>query len=104
MYVMAEVYETQVFDVAMGQRATIISQALREPLTGFVDQIGTMIAKNQVLSLDPTSNSDLRVVKVRIKLDKSREAARLVNLQVTVNIDTASSPTTSPPAGQAPQR
>ena len=37
MVVMAEVYETQVFEVRPGQRATIVSQALRQPLSGTVD-------------------------------------------------------------------
>ncbi len=32
MYAVAEVYETQVFEVAAGQRATITSPALRQPL------------------------------------------------------------------------
>ena len=63
-----------------------------------------MIAKNEVLSLNPTNNSDLRVVKVRIQLDSSQEAARLVNLQVTVTIDTAASRSSSPPGGQATKK
>jgi HlyD family secretion protein len=102
MYAVAEVYETQVFEVAKGQRATITSPALRQPIEGTVEEVGTMIAQNDVLSLNPTKSSDLRVVKVRIRLDSSQEASRLVNLQVTIRIDT--SPSASPPSGQAPKK
>jgi HlyD family secretion protein len=104
MYAVAEVYETQVFEIAPGQRATVTSQALRKSLSGTVERVGTMIAKNDVLSLNPTNNSDLRVVKVRIRLDDSQEAARLVNLQATIAIDTAPSRSSSPPGGQAPKK
>ena len=88
MYAVAEVYETQVSLIAIGQRATITSDALADPLTGTVDFIGTTVAKNQVLSLIPTDNTDLRVVKVHVRLDDSEAAAKLVNLQVRVEIDT----------------
>ena len=105
MYAVAEVYETQIFEVAEGQTATITSQAAcGSRLTGTIDQIGSMIAKNDVLSLNPANNSDLRVMKVRIRLDSSQEAARLVNLQVTATIDTSASSSSSPSGGQAPPK
>jgi HlyD family secretion protein len=104
MVVVAEVYETQVFEIQPGQRARIVSQALRQPLSGTVDQVGTMIAKNEVLSLNPANNSDLRIVKVHIRLDSSQEAARLVNLQVTATIDTSGRRSPAPPGGQAPPK
>jgi HlyD family secretion protein len=88
MYAVAEVYETQVSLIAIDQRATITSDALDQSLQGTVDYIGTMVAKNQVMSLIPTDNTDLRVVKVHVRLDDSEAAARLVNLQVRVEIDT----------------
>ncbi|HEY5313937.1 MAG TPA: efflux RND transporter periplasmic adaptor subunit [Pirellulales bacterium] len=88
MYAVAEVYETQVSWIALNQRATVTSDALDGPLSGTVDFIATTVAKNQVLSLNPTDNTDLRVVKVHVRLDDSAAAARLVNLQVRVQIDT----------------
>ena len=88
MYAIAEVYETQVSLVDMNQKATITSDALDKPLAGTVDFIGTLVAKNQVLSLTPTDNTDLRVVKVHVRLDDSQAAAKLVNLQVRVEINT----------------
>jgi HlyD family secretion protein len=95
MYAIAEVYETQVSLIAKGQMATITSDALDAPLAGRVDFIGTLVAKNQVMSLIPTDNTDLRVVKVHVSLDDSAAAAKLVNLQVRVEIDTR-------PAGSSP--
>lgn len=88
MYAIAEVYETQVSWIDNHQRATVTSDALDAPLMGTVDFIATTVAKNQVLSLSPTDNTDLRVVKVHVRLDNSAPAARLVNLQVRVQIDT----------------
>lgn len=88
MYAVAEVYETQVFAVAIGQRATVTSDALQSPLAGAVDFIGNTVARNQVTSLIPTDNTDLRVVKVHVRLDDSVAAAKLVNLQVRVQIET----------------
>jgi HlyD family secretion protein len=91
MYAIAEVYETKVAWIAVNQRATVTSDALDAPLLGTVDFIATTVAKNQVLSLNPTDNTDLRVVKVHVRLDDSAPAARLVNLQVRVQIDTGQS-------------
>lgn len=101
MYAVAEVYESQVRQVRPGQRARITSEALERPLTGTVEHVGTLVARNQVMSLSPTSSSDLRVVKVQVRLDPNDQAARLVNLQVTVTIDTSA--VGAPPAKSADQ-
>jgi HlyD family secretion protein len=89
MYVVAEVYETDVSLVAVGQPVTITSRngAFNETLTGTVDSIGLQIAKNDVLDDDPAANADARVVEVRIKVDQSEVVAGLTNLQVDVAID-----------------
>ncbi len=88
MYVVAEVYETDVSLVKPGQRATITSRngAFRETLTGTVEQVGLQIFKNDVLDDDPAANADARVVEVRIRLDQSEVVAGLTNLQVDVAI------------------
>ena len=87
MIVLAEVYETQVLGLREGMRATATADALPKPLTGTVEKIGSVVGKNRILSIDPRQNSDARVVEVRIALDDSTTAARLVGLQVTVAID-----------------
>jgi HlyD family secretion protein len=92
MFVVAEVYETDIGLVKVGQRATINSRngAFSEPLTGKVASIGWQIFKNNVLDDDPAANADARVVEVRIQLDDSKAVEALTNLQVDVKIDVES--------------
>lgn len=89
MYVVAEVYETDVGRVVLGQPATIVSRngAFDETLTGEVTDIGWQIFKNDVLDDDPAANADARVVEVKIRLDDSDPVQGLTNLQVDVRID-----------------
>jgi HlyD family secretion protein len=113
MYAVAEVYETDIGRVQKGQAAKITGDALIDPathkkyeLTGKVVSIGTTVSNNEVRSLDPTDRGDLRVVEVNVEIDPQfREAAsRLINLQVTVRIETPAQPAseaTPTPATQA---
>lgn len=86
MYVVAEVYETDVGKVKPGQTATITSNALPQSVQGTVEQIGLAIDKNDVLDTDPAADTDARVVEVKIRLNNSRLVAGLTNLQVDVAI------------------
>src|SRR5438105_7462235 len=65
MHVIAEVHETDVGAVRLGQHATITSEALPEPVHGIVEEIGALIYKNDVLDVDPRATRDTRVVEVR---------------------------------------
>ncbi|WNZ23302.1 HlyD family efflux transporter periplasmic adaptor subunit [Leptolyngbya sp. NK1-12] len=89
MYAVAEVYETDVNLVKVGQPATITSRngAFDQPLTGTVSDIGWQIFKNNVLDDDPAANADARVVEVKIRLDNSQPVEALTNLQVDVRIN-----------------
>jgi HlyD family secretion protein len=93
MSVVAEVYETDLQRVEVGQKVTVVSAALPEELHGEVEKILWTVAQEGLRSLDPTSPSDLRVVVVKVLLDKAevvrfREAlTRLINLQVDVYIE-----------------
>ena len=87
MYVLAEVYETDIGRVRVGQRATASSRALPAPLTGTVERLGSIVTRNRVFDIDPGADVDRRVLEVRIRLDDSATAARLVNLQVAVEIE-----------------
>ncbi|MEO1521326.1 MAG: efflux RND transporter periplasmic adaptor subunit [Cyanobacteria bacterium J06633_2] len=89
MYVVAEVYETDVGLVRLGQPAQINSRngAFEERLVGEVSEIGWQIFKNDVLDDDPAANADARVVEVKIRLDDSQPVQGLTNLQVDVRID-----------------
>ncbi|MFN4270134.1 MAG: ABC exporter membrane fusion protein [Thermosynechococcus sp.] len=87
MYAVAEVYETDVLRVRVGQPAEIRSSALSAPLTGRVAQVGLVVAKNDVTDTDPAAKTDARVVEVKIRLDNSEPVAGLTNMQVEVAID-----------------
>ena len=87
MYAVAEVYETDIGRVKVGQRATVSSPAFEGALAGVVDRIGMQVAKQDVLATDPVARTDSRVVEVRVKLDESARAAALSNLQVEVAIE-----------------
>jgi HlyD family secretion protein len=86
MYAIAEVYETDVGRVQVGQHATVTSPAFASPLEGTVEKVGHKVAKMDVLNVDPVAKTDARVVEVEIRLDDSRPAASLTNLQVEVAI------------------
>jgi multidrug efflux pump subunit AcrA (membrane-fusion protein) len=86
MYAVAEVYETDIGRVKLGQQATVRSPALPKALTGRVERIGLKIGKKDVLSTDPVEDADARVVEVDIRLDEPNAAAALTNLRVDVLI------------------
>lgn len=86
MYAVAEVYETDIGRVQVGQRAVVRSPALDPELTGTVERIGLKVGKLEALDTDPTARTDARVVEVKVKLDDSKRAASLTNLQVEVAI------------------
>jgi HlyD family secretion protein len=88
MYVVAEVYETDVLGVQPGQRAVVTGMALPAPLRGTVTQVGWRVAKKDVLNTDPVADVDARVVEVKIALDAaaSLQVQRLTNMVVNVQI------------------
>lgn len=86
MYAVAEIYETDIAKVKIGQKATIFSEVIEGEISGKVERIGLRIAKNDVLGTDPAAKTDVRVIEVRIKLDNSTKVSSLTNLQVKVKI------------------
>jgi HlyD family secretion protein len=86
MYAIAEVYETDVARVEVGQRAEVFSPALPAPLGGTVEWIDLEVGKQDALGTDPAARKDARVVEVEVKLDDSALASGLTNLQVEVTI------------------
>ncbi|GAB4549280.1 MAG: ABC exporter membrane fusion protein [Pleurocapsa sp.] len=91
MYAIAEVYETDVGKVKVGQSATVISEhgGFEGKLQGTVDHIGLQIKKQDILESDPAADKDARVVEVKVRLvpQDSEKVAGLTNLQVRVKID-----------------
>jgi len=84
MYAIAEVYETDIGRVRVGQRARVSSPAFGRPLDGSVERVGLRIGKLDVLGTDPVADTDARVVEVEVRLDDPEPAARLTNLRVDV--------------------
>lgn len=86
MFVVAQVYIDDIRRVKVGQRATISGTALGDDLTGKVAEIGLMVSPANLYTPDPTVFTDRRVVPVRIALDDSATASKLIYAQVTVKI------------------
>jgi HlyD family secretion protein len=71
MVVVAEVYESDITKVKVGQPATMTSEsgAFDAELQGTVSEIGWQVGKKDVLSSDPAASVDVRVIEVKIALD-----------------------------------
>jgi HlyD family secretion protein len=87
MFAIAEVYETDIGNVKPGQKASVSSDALPETLTGTVERIRGKVQKKDVIGTDPAARKDARIIEVEIRLDDSKAAQGLTNLQVEVIID-----------------
>jgi HlyD family secretion protein len=88
MVAVAEVYQTDIDKVKLGQQAVITSQAFSGKLKGTVSQIGLQVNRQNVFSSQPGENLDRRVIEVKIRLNSqdSQRVAGLTNLQVQVEI------------------
>jgi HlyD family secretion protein len=86
MYAIAEVYETDIRNVKVGQKARVKSDALARPLTGVVVRIRPKVQKLDEIGTDPAARKDARIVEVEVKLDDSAPAAALSLLQVEIEI------------------
>jgi len=82
MYAVAEVYQTDIQLLAVGQRVELTSSALRESLFGVVEDVGMVIQRNDIFGDSPNAPTDARVFRVKIHLDDSELASRYTNLEV----------------------
>ncbi|WP_375473392.1 ABC exporter membrane fusion protein [uncultured Nostoc sp.] len=89
MYVIAEVYESDIGKVHSGQQVRVLGDSLPIELQGIVDRKGLQVRRQNVINTDPVSNIDNRVVEVHIRLDEtsSQKAATLTNMQVKAVIE-----------------
>jgi len=87
MYAVAEVYETDISRVRVGQTAVITAPTLDDGVTGKVERIALKIGRMDALGTDPVARTDARVVEVFILLDSSERVAGLTNMQVEVEIE-----------------
>jgi HlyD family secretion protein len=86
MYAIAEIYETDIRYVHVGQKATVSSAALEKPLSGAVKYIRQKVEKQDEIGTDPAALKDARIIEVKILLDDPAPVAGLTNLQVEVII------------------
>ena len=91
MYVVAEVYETDIGKVRVGQETIITSAAFPGKLRGEVAQIGLQVNQQNTFENNPLVDTDNKVVEVKIRLDSkdSQRVAGFSNLQVQVVIKLA---------------
>jgi HlyD family secretion protein len=87
MFAIAEVVESDVHRVRVGQKATVTSEALAQPMHGQVESIGTQVTGQDVSPTDPRSFSDAKIVEVKIRLDDSDTASKLIHGKVTAVIE-----------------
>ncbi|MCG8367144.1 MAG: HlyD family efflux transporter periplasmic adaptor subunit [Pseudanabaenales cyanobacterium] len=94
MLAIAEVYQSDISRVALGQQATIRGQAFEGELQGEVIEIGRQISRQNVFSSEPGENLDRRVVEVKIALtpEDSQRVANLSNLQVQIVVAVSTQP------------
>jgi ABC exporter DevB family membrane fusion protein len=87
----AEVHEADAPRVQLGQAAQMQSAALGQPLKGRVTRIDSVVGRPQLRSPNPLAPVDFRSVGVTILLDEesAARAARWIQLQVDVTIQTA---------------
>jgi len=88
MEAVAEVYESDINRVRVGQPATLISEngGLMTTLKARVVRITPQVRQRQVVSTNPTGDADARVVEVRLALDPSDLARvrQLAGLKVII--------------------
>jgi HlyD family secretion protein len=88
MEAIAEVYQSDVGKIRLGQKTTVSSSAIAGDLTGTVSRIGSQVRRQTIVNTDPSTNIDARIVEVHVTLDRpsSQKAAKSTNLQVQVTI------------------
>ncbi|MDZ8185595.1 MAG: biotin/lipoyl-binding protein [Nostoc sp. ChiSLP02] len=90
MYVMAEVYESDIKYIKVNQPATIVSEygGFTGEIKGIVDRIGLQIEKPGIINDDPSARADVRIVKIKIRLEPndSDRVKKLNKLQVRASI------------------
>ncbi len=88
MNVVAEIYQSDINKIRIGQKVRVTSDAIAGELSGEVELIGSQVRRQALVNTDPSTNIDSRIVEVRIALDaaSSEKAAKFTNLQVTVVI------------------
>lgn len=88
MVAVAEVYQTDIGKIQVGQAAVVTGQAFEGEVKGSVWQVGRQVSHQNVFGNQPGENVDRRIVEVKIRLTPadSQRVANLTNLQVQTAI------------------
>jgi HlyD family secretion protein len=88
MIAVAEVYQSDISKVKLGQKALLSGQGFSGEIDGYVIEVGRQINQQSVFGNQPGENMDRRVVEVKIRLtpQSSQKVANLTNLQVQTKI------------------
>jgi HlyD family secretion protein len=92
MYAIAEVYETDIGKVKIGQPATVSSEygGFVGKLKGKVEHLGLQVGEKEIVESteDPTQDENSRIVEVKIRInpEDSKKVAALTNMQVRVEM------------------
>jgi HlyD family secretion protein len=81
MEAIAEVYESDINRIRVGQRVELESESggYQGTITARVLRISPQVRQRQVLSTDPSADADARIVEVRLSLDPA-QSQRVTNL------------------------
>lgn len=88
MMAIVEVYESDRQRVKLGQTTMVSTAAIEGELKGTVREIGQKVLRQSLTNTDATTNTDARVIEIRIELDptSSQKVAQFTNAQVTAKI------------------
>jgi HlyD family secretion protein len=84
MVAIAEVYQSDIGLIRVGQAVELKTDVVSAPVTGVVERVALKVKRQSVVNNDPATDTDARVVEVRITLDpgSSARVAGLTRLQV----------------------
>lgn len=90
MQAVAEVFEGDLPRLSVGQRATVRLESADLSFKARVAELGYKVGRKLVLISDPISDTESRVVELRLDFDKeaSRALRRLSNTRVHITIET----------------
>lgn len=80
MYVVAEVYQTDIGKVHLGQSAIITGDAFSGKLQGTVTDIGLQVGKQNIFTNNPGADTDNKIVDVKIRIDNPADNIRVTQL------------------------
>jgi HlyD family secretion protein len=106
MVVTAEVYQTDMQGISIGQPATITADGFKGSLRATVYQVNRQVQRQSIFAGEPGENMDQRVFEVKLRLDpKDLERTNVKfasNLQVNVVFDPRTSADSKPSAETKP--